>query len=222
MQPTGKPVTKPGVSVAGHTFNPPDPSTTAIVQLASDSPNAGPVLEGTAFGYQQNLPGSTRLDWTQLGPGSLSGIDHVIVISHGVPGKVQYGSPPKYVDGKFVAGLLTDAGYTPKPGSEVFLSACNGGTVCMPNLLDTSLFNFFPNKQTPSVATQMAGKLGTGVIAPVADDPKLANVPQNNRPGNEVSQFSNPAMYPPGSPFTPQQPVHGVIAGGFKTCGASP
>src|SRR5690606_32553433 len=81
-----------------------DPSgLTIIVQGAHD-----PGVNQSAANLQRWFPGATVIRHDELKPGSLAGEDHVIVLTHGAPGVLQWGDG--LTNGQDLGQALKNAG----------------------------------------------------------------------------------------------------------------
>lgn len=65
----------------------------------------------------------------ELPSANLAGEDHVIVISHGDPGSIEWNGKEKSIGGKELGKQLNAAGFNgAAPGAKVEVASCNGAT----------------------------------------------------------------------------------------------
>jgi hypothetical protein len=145
------------------------PGNAAILQT-SPADGTGGAVSGSVAAYRTRFPGAKFLTYENLDPknaayipNALSGRDDIIVIGHGHPGSIQWGSG--WISGKQLAGQLRQGGYSPAdPNAEAFILACNGGTSC--NLLGRA-----------SVAQSQANEFNITTYGPSASTPVLGLLP---------------------------------------------
>jgi hypothetical protein len=204
------------------------PGNAAIIQT-SPADGAGGAVSGSVSAYRTRYPGAKFLTYENLEPkntayvpNALSGRDDIIVIGHGYPGSIQWGSG--WISGQQLAGKLQQAGYSPAdPGAEAFILACNGGTSC--NWLGR-----------PSVAQSQNDAFNITSYGPGANTPTLGLLPPQlggqgfaTTTGGTISSTQSPGdgrfpVTPPGggAPYYHNPVVENVDNGTMVQCTATP
>ncbi len=140
--------------------------------------NDDPAVASSAARLQANNPGSTIVRAVDLTSSSLSSESQVVVVSHGDPGSIQWGSGN--ASGSQVAAALNGAGFNGKaPGAQVAVVACNSAT---PGILSQSVAQgVATGTGAQTFGAQSNSWLGTNVFGSTTPDPATPGV--NKTPG---------------------------------------
>ncbi|HHH30787.1 MAG TPA: hypothetical protein ENK57_20925, partial [Polyangiaceae bacterium] len=146
---------------------------TIIVTAASDEG-----VQQSSGNLQRWFPGATVIPHDQLQPGSLAGEDHVILLTHGAPGKLQWGDG--ITNGQTVGETLKGAGLSRTAAVDLY--ACNGATP--------------PRGGGPSAAQQIANATGNTVRGARSNNPE-ATYSGTSTPITD-QRFADAGQAPPG------------------------
>ncbi|WP_437819245.1 PAAR-like domain-containing protein [Sorangium sp. So ce1078] len=95
-----------------------------IIQGSNDK-----VINDSVDMYKKQYPGATVVQGHELPSANLAGEDHVIVVSHGDPGSIEWNGKKKSIGGKELGKQLNAAGFNgAAPGAKVEIASCNGAT----------------------------------------------------------------------------------------------